>query len=69
MHKGFSNKSIAEQLYLSVSTIKNHMGRIFDKLEVANRTAAVLRSIELGLLPHSPLPHETFDDDAIIGGL
>jgi len=68
MHKGFSNKSIAEHLYLSVSTIKNHMGRIFDKLGVANRTAAVLRSIELGLLPYGPLPNGTFDGDAAIGG-
>lgn len=39
---GLSNKQIAARLRLSEKTIRNHLSRIFEKLEVSNRTAAVM---------------------------
>jgi DNA-binding CsgD family transcriptional regulator len=34
---GQSSRTIAETLFLSVRTIDNHLGRIYDKLGVSNR--------------------------------
>jgi LuxR family maltose regulon positive regulatory protein len=48
--KGASNQDIAEQLYLSVGTVKGHVNHIFSKLDVHNRTSAVARARELGIL-------------------
>jgi len=47
---GHSNAEIGQRLYLSVSTVKGHNLRIFNKLQVENRTEAVARARELGLL-------------------
>jgi LuxR family maltose regulon positive regulatory protein len=47
---GHSNAEIGQRLYLALSTIKGHNLRIFNKLQVQNRTEAVARSRELGLL-------------------
>ncbi len=49
--RGFSNREIAVQLFVSENTIKTHCARTFDKLGAARRTQAVLRGKELGLLP------------------
>ena len=49
--RGFSNREIATQLFVSESTVKTHCARVFDKLGAARRTQAVLRGKELGLLP------------------
>ncbi|MCW2757655.1 MAG: response regulator receiver, partial [Nocardioidaceae bacterium] len=35
--RGLSNADIARELYLSVPTVKAHVGRLFTKLEVDNR--------------------------------
>ena len=48
--RGQSNKEIAAQLDSSVKTVKNHLNSIFQKLEVSNRTEAVVRGIEMGLI-------------------
>lgn len=48
--QGHSNTEISQRLYLAVSTIKGHNLRIFNKLQVQNRTEAVARARELGLL-------------------
>ncbi len=48
--RGQSNKEIANQLACSVKTVKNHLNSIFQKLEVANRTEAVVKGIEIGLI-------------------
>jgi DNA-binding NarL/FixJ family response regulator len=50
MSEGYSNQQIAECLYISVSTVKNHSARLFSKLGTKNRTSAVLKGIEAGLL-------------------
>jgi LuxR family maltose regulon positive regulatory protein len=48
---GAPNRAIAEQLVVTPETVKKHLSHLFDKLEVANRTQAVTRARELGLLP------------------
>jgi LuxR family transcriptional regulator, maltose regulon positive regulatory protein len=47
---GLSNREIGERLFLALSTVKGHTRLIFDKLQVQNRTEAVARARELGLL-------------------
>lgn len=48
--QGLSNREISERLFLALSTVKGHSRIIFDKLQVHNRTEAVARARELGLL-------------------
>ena len=47
---GKPNREIAEELVISLDTAKRHVTHILDKLGVANRTQAVTRARELGLL-------------------
>jgi len=47
--QGLSNQEICERLVLALDTVKGHNRRIFDKLQVQNRTEAVARARELGL--------------------
>ncbi len=47
---GFSNPEIANQLVLSVATVKTHLNRLYGKLGARNRTEAVNRARELRLL-------------------
>jgi LuxR family maltose regulon positive regulatory protein len=48
--EGRSNQEIAARLYLSLRTIKFHTSNIYGKLGVKNRTEAVAKARELGLL-------------------
>jgi DNA-binding NarL/FixJ family response regulator len=50
MAAGASNKEIARALHAADGTIKNHASAIFAKLGVRDRTRAVLKALELGLL-------------------
>jgi len=47
---GMSNREIAEALAISEGTVKNHVSTILSKLGVRDRTRAVLRALELGLV-------------------
>jgi len=47
--EGLTNRQIAALLYVSPGTVRNHLGRIFPKLDVADRTRAAVRAVELGL--------------------
>ena len=47
---GLSNKSIAQKLVLSEKTVKNHIANIFSKLEVNDRTQAILHALRKGLI-------------------
>jgi DNA-binding NarL/FixJ family response regulator len=38
---GFSNKEIADKLFVSVHTIRNHLYKIYEKLQVHSRIEAV----------------------------
>jgi LuxR family maltose regulon positive regulatory protein len=48
--QGLTNNEISQRLVLALSTVKGHNLRIFGKLQVQNRTEAVKRARELGLL-------------------
>jgi LuxR family maltose regulon positive regulatory protein len=51
MARGKTNKEIAMQLVLSLGTVKAHAASIFRKLDADNRTEAVARARQLGILP------------------
>ena len=51
MAAGFSNREIAERLFVSENTVKTHAGRLFDKLSARRRTQAVQRAKEAGIIP------------------
>jgi LuxR family maltose regulon positive regulatory protein len=48
--KGMSNEEIGQQLALALGTVKWHLHNIYEKLKVRNRTQAIRRARELGLL-------------------
>jgi len=48
---GARNGEIAARLYVTLNTVKKHVGHIFGKLGVGNRTEAVARARALGLIP------------------
>ncbi len=48
--KGLSNAEIAEHLYLSVATIKTHIGRLLSKLHARDRAQLVIIAYENGLV-------------------
>jgi DNA-binding NarL/FixJ family response regulator len=50
MAGGYSNREISSAIHKSEGTIKNQVSSILDKLGVRDRTQAVLRAINLGLL-------------------
>lgn len=50
MATGASNKAIGGQLFITVTTVKKHVGNILVKLDAVNRVQAVTRARELGLL-------------------
>jgi DNA-binding CsgD family transcriptional regulator len=47
---GRSNKEIASSLEVSPNTVKTHVAKLFEKLEVRRRTEAILRARELGMI-------------------
>jgi LuxR family maltose regulon positive regulatory protein len=48
--KGYSNRQIAEALFVTLGTVKKHLNNIFGKLQIKNRTQAVAQARELNLL-------------------
>jgi LuxR family maltose regulon positive regulatory protein len=47
---GLSNQAIAEQLFLTVGTVKSHLHSIYGKLDATGRFSAVARARELHLV-------------------
>jgi DNA-binding NarL/FixJ family response regulator len=47
---GYSNREIASAMHLAPGTVKNHVSKVLLKLGVRDRTRAVLRALDLGLL-------------------
>ena len=50
LSRGLSNRELAERLFITEGTVKWHLHRIFLRLGVRNRVAAVATARELGLL-------------------
>jgi len=48
--QGLSNREISQKLFLALDTVKGHNRAIFEKLQVQNRTEAVARARQLGIL-------------------
>ncbi len=49
--EGRTNADIGRVLFISEATVKTHLLRVFSKLDVADRTAAVTRAMSLGMIP------------------
>ena len=49
--EGLTNQQVADELIISIGTAKWYSGQIYGKLNVSNRTQAVARAREMGLLP------------------
>jgi len=47
--KGLNNREIAEGLFISEKTVRNHITSIFDKLDVSSRAQAIVMAKEAGL--------------------
>ncbi len=49
--RGFSNKQIARELCIDETTVKTHLHRIFEKLDVRDRTQAAIFALQRGWFP------------------
>jgi DNA-binding NarL/FixJ family response regulator len=50
LQQGCSNRVMATQLFISEKTVEKHLARLYEKLEVNNRAAAVRALTQLGHL-------------------
>ncbi len=53
---GASVGKTAKALFMSESTVKTHVGKVYDKLDAHNRAEAVMAAVRLGLVKASPEP-------------
>lgn len=51
MATGATNQEIADQLFVSLNTIKTHTSRLFEKLDVKRRTQAIEKAKRLNIIP------------------
>lgn len=47
---GGSTSEVAEQMYISQKTVKNHLASIYQKLDARDRTQAVLQAVRMGIV-------------------
>ncbi|RWZ54516.1 response regulator transcription factor [Halobacillus fulvus] len=52
--EGLNNREIAEQLYISEGTVKNHVSHLISKLEVRDRTQAAIFAVRYGITKFQP---------------
>jgi len=55
LHRGLSIPDVARALFVSPSTAKTYVARIYEKLGVSSRIQALQTATELGLLPRHPV--------------
>ncbi len=48
---GLSNQEIGDQLYISLATVKTHVSKLYDKLDVKRRTQAIEKAKRLSIIP------------------
>ena len=48
--QGLSNKAISERMFLSLGTVKNYISNIYSKLNVKNRSSAIMKAIEESII-------------------
>lgn len=48
--EGAAPPEVAERLFISVKTVKNHLSSIYEKLEARDRTQAVLKGLRMGII-------------------
>jgi DNA-binding NarL/FixJ family response regulator len=53
VQRGRSNREVAENLFISRGTVKRHIENIMAKLGVSDRTQAVVKALQLGILEFS----------------
>lgn len=50
MAQGLTNREISQALFISTSTVKTHINSLFNKLQAKNRTEAIAKAIQKGIL-------------------
>jgi DNA-binding NarL/FixJ family response regulator len=56
LKEGRSVPEVAATIYVSLSTAKTYVARIYEKLEASNRAQALMTAVELGLFDDAPAP-------------
>jgi len=56
--KGMRNKEIANELFLSLRTVKAHLTNIFNKMGIASRTEAIVKGLREGYITLDDIPQE-----------
>ena len=65
--KGLSNPEIAQELYISETTVKTHVTHILHKLELRDRVQAVVLAYQTGLFEPDPVRSSSHDKTGPIG--
>jgi DNA-binding NarL/FixJ family response regulator len=53
--RGWSNRQIGNELFIDETTVKTHLHRIFEKLQVRDRTQAAIMAVQRGWCPQAPV--------------
>ena len=52
--EGWSTPEIAQRLFISQKTVKNHLASIYEKIDARDRTHAVIRAVKMGIIKIQP---------------
>lgn len=65
--KGYTNHEIAQRLFISPHTVKNHVSRIYQKIGIDDRTKVALWAVRAGVVSLDAGDDETGDDESARG--
>jgi DNA-binding NarL/FixJ family response regulator len=51
---GQSTPEIAQVMFISQKTVKNHLASIYEKIDARDRTQAVVRAVKMGIIKIGP---------------